>query len=158
MHEMEEKNIVNRTYLVRRLLCLAKALLSTSGGILFATVSWECTRKARAPGVLGTSRRAGGCAGEEKDGSGEECDMIDYSATAAPKIAKNERSIGKQVTKWKNMRGNLWQEAIGRVGASKQSPCSMSRIAAHRLPAFRRNTRSMPFHTSQHLSELLYTT
>lgn len=73
---MEGNKIVNRTYLVRRLLCLARALLSTSGGILFATVSCECTRKARVPGVLGTSRRTGGCAGEEKDGSGEECDMM----------------------------------------------------------------------------------
>jgi hypothetical protein len=55
-----------KTYLVRRLRCLASALLSTSGGILFATVSCECTRKASAPGVLGTSRLpVAGCAGDE---------------------------------------------------------------------------------------------
>lgn len=76
MLEMEEIINENKAYLVRRLLCLARALLSTSGGILFATVSCECTRKARAPGVLGTSRRTAGCAGEEKDGSGDECDMM----------------------------------------------------------------------------------
>jgi hypothetical protein len=65
--ELESCNI----YLVRRLFCLARALLSTSGGILLATVSCECTRKARAGGLarLPVAWAVG------QDGNGDEVDI-----------------------------------------------------------------------------------
>jgi hypothetical protein len=76
MIELNYAQSIDKTYLVRRLLCLARALLSTSGGILFATVSCECTRNARAPGVLGRSRLLlVRCEGDVV-GRGEELDMM----------------------------------------------------------------------------------
>ena len=60
---------------MRRLLCLARALLSTSGGILLATVSCECTRKASAPGGLTASRLPPAYAGDDV-AIGDELDMF----------------------------------------------------------------------------------
>jgi hypothetical protein len=100
-------------YLVRRLFCRARALLSTSGGILLATVSCECTRKASAPGGLGTSRLPIACGGDE-DGNGEELDIV--TVVSSREIGGETiygRTIGIEATKRKNVGCKLWQVLIG---------------------------------------------
>jgi len=77
---MEGQNLNGiEAYLVRLLFWRARALLSTSGGIWFATVSCECTRKANWPlklARLAVGRRDD--AGDENDGRGDEADMMGW--------------------------------------------------------------------------------
>jgi hypothetical protein len=114
----------NRTYDVRLRFCRARGLLSTSGGILFATVSGECTRNAKSVvTVVGLARLPMGDAtgsGDEGDISSNDC----YNGQAKKDCVKSELALdlGEVI-------GNEWVAGNAeRVGRSR---CAGWRDARH---------------------------
>jgi hypothetical protein len=75
---------------------------------LFATVSCECTRKARAPGVLRTSRLpiADG-AGEVNEGSGDELDMINQYSSGRRMMVEIREQLASRYRG-----GRIWDASI----------------------------------------------
>lgn len=83
-----------KTYEVRLRFWRARGLLSTSGGILFATVSGECTRNAKSVVAVGLPKSRLPTA-SDATGSGEDGD-----------ISNNDRENGRAESEWRVASGS----------------------------------------------------